>query len=76
MNNMTKSIYTKEYRELLQKLKKARQSSGLSQVEVAKKLEKPQSFVSKIESGERRVDIVELKQISKIYKKDLKFFVK
>jgi len=73
---MTKSIYTKEYKSILQKLKRARQSVGLSQVEVAKKLGKPQSYVSKIESGERRIDIVELKQLAKIYKKSVNFFVK
>ncbi|MBU2545505.1 helix-turn-helix transcriptional regulator [Patescibacteria group bacterium] len=73
---MIKSIYTKEYKEVLQRLKKARQDVGLKQNEVAEKLGKPQSYVSKIESGERRVDIIELKQISKIYKKSLIFFVR
>ncbi len=73
---MTKSIYTKEYKIIIQKLKKARQSAGLKQNEVAKKLGKPQSYISKIESGERRIDIVELKQIAKIYKKSIDFFVK
>ncbi len=73
---MTKSIYTKEYKDLLQKIKKAREVAGLKQNEVAKKLGKPQSYISKIESGERRIDIIELKQLSKIYKKSLNFFVK
>lgn len=71
---MIKTIYTKEYKIIVQKLKKARQSAGLKQNEVAKKLGKPQSYVSKIESGERRIDIVELKQLAKIYKKDLDYF--
>ena len=73
---MTKTIYTKEYKIIVQKLKKARQSAGLKQNEVAKKLGKPQSYISKIESGERRIDIVELKQLAKIYKKSLDFFMK
>lgn len=73
---MTKTIYTKEYKIIIQKLKKARQLTGLKQNEVAKKLGKPQSYISKIESGERRIDIVELKQLSKIYKKSLDFFMK
>ena len=72
---MTKTIYTKEYKVIIQKLKKARQSAGLKQNEVAKKLGKPQSYISKVESGERRIDIVELKQLSKIYKKDINFFL-
>lgn len=73
---MTKSIYTKEYKIIIQKLKKARQSASLKQKEVAKKLGKPQSYISKIESGERRIDIVELKQLAKIYKKDISYFLK
>jgi len=73
---MTKTIYTKEYKIIIQKLKKARQSAGLKQNEVAKKLGKPQSYISKIESGERRIDVVELKQLAKIYKKDINFFMK
>ena len=73
---MTKSIYTKEYRKVIKRLKKARRDAGLTQVEVAKKLNKPQSYISKIERGERRIDIVELKKLAVIYKKDLDFFVR
>jgi transcriptional regulator with XRE-family HTH domain len=72
---MPKSIYTKEYRELIARLKKARREASLKQIEVAKKLGKPQSYISKIERGERRVDITELKQLAKIYKKDINYFV-
>ena len=73
---MTKSIYTKEYRKVIKRLKKARRDAGLTQVEVAKKLNKPQSYISKIERGERRIDIVELKKLAVIYKKNLDFFVR
>ena len=73
---MPKSIYTKEYRKVIEKLKKARQEAGLTQVEVAKKLNKPQSYISKIERGERRIDIIELKKLAVIYKKNLDFFVR
>jgi len=72
---MPKSIYSKEYRKVVDRLKKARQESGLIQTEVAKKLGKPQSFVSKVERGERRLDVAELKQFADIYKKPLDFFV-
>jgi len=66
-----KTIYSKEYKSLLGKLKRARIKSGLTQVEIAKKLGKPQSFISKVERGERRLDIIELKKISNLYKTDL-----
>ncbi|MFC1625414.1 helix-turn-helix domain-containing protein [Patescibacteria group bacterium] len=71
-----KSIHSKEYKTVVERLKKARIDSGLKQEEVAKKLDKPQSYVSKIESGERRLDVAELNAISKIYKKNLDFFIK
>ena len=57
------------------KLKQARAEAGLTQVEVAHRLKRPQSFVSKIESGERRVDVVELSGLATIYQKPLDFFV-
>jgi len=48
--------------------------AGLTQVEVAKRLGKAHSFLSKCELGERRVDFVELQQLAKIYGKDISFF--
>ena len=44
-------------------LRQARVDAGLTQVEVAKRLKVPQSFVSKYESGERRLDLVELRDV-------------
>ena len=44
-------------------LKDIRQKRGVTQVELAEKLGVPQSFVSKYESGERQLDILELRQI-------------
>lgn len=65
---MGESIHSKEYREFIQKLVATRLDSGLTQVQVALKLKKPQSYVSKIERRERRIDVVELKHLLKIYK--------
>ena len=73
---MVKSIRTKEYAYFVSKLRKAREKTGLTQVQVAKKLKRPQSHISNIESGQQRVDVVELQTFAKIYKKDIKYFIK
>ena len=71
---MGESIYSREYRLFIERLRKVRLEAGLTQVQAAQKLKKPQSYVSKIERGERRIDIVELQQFLKIYKKGLSDF--
>ena len=73
---MSKSIFTKDYKEITNRLKQARIDAGLSQQAVANELGKPQSYVSKIESGERRLDVVEIKKFAEIYKKDISYFIK
>ena len=73
---MTKSIHTKEYAYFVERLRKAREEAGLTQVEVAKKLKRPQSHISNIESGQQRVDVIELQIFAKIYNKDIKYFLK
>lgn len=73
---MSKSIYSKDYKEIIDRLKKARVDAGLSQQAIANKLGKPQSYVSKIESGERRLDVAEIKKFVGIYKKPIIFFLK
>jgi transcriptional regulator with XRE-family HTH domain len=65
-----------EYRRFLSCLRAAREGSGLTQVEVAKRLGVPQSFISKCESGERRVDAVELAAFARVYRKPLTFFLR
>ena len=73
---MEKSIYTKSYSHLVDQLKKARKQKRLKQIDVARKLNRTQSYISKIESGQLRLDIVQLKEISRLYKKQLDFFIK
>lgn len=73
---MSKTIYSKEYKFVLSQLRNARMASGLTQKEVAKLISKPQPYISKCESGERRLDVTELNKFAKIYKKPLTFFVK
>ena len=62
---LMKSIYSESYRVLLDRITKARKNAGVTQAELAKKLDRPQSFVSKIESGERRIDVIEFLQVAK-----------
>ena len=74
--DMNKSIFTKDYKEIINRLKQARVDAGFSQQVVADKLGKPQSYVSKIESGERRLDVAEVKKFAEIYKKEISYFIK
>lgn len=73
---MEKTIYSNEYRYLVERLKKARLDANLDQNKVAKLLARSQSYISKVESGQRRIDIIQLKEFGKIYKKDLNYFIK
>lgn len=72
---MDKSIHTKEYKVFVERLKKARLEAGLTQVEVAKKLNRPQSHVSNVETGQQRVDVVELKRFARLYRKSVNYFL-
>lgn len=67
-------IYSDKYKKLLEKLVSAREKAGLTQQQVAQKIKKPQSFISKIESGERRIDVVELEELALIYNVPLNYF--
>lgn len=73
---MDKSISSREQRVLLLLLRKLRTEAGLRQSDVAAKLRRPQSFVSKYESGERRLDILELRQLCPVLRISLAEFVK
>ena len=71
---MTKTIHTEEYKKIAGKLKKARQEAGFTQIEASVKLNKPQPYFSKVENGEQRIDIIELKRFAKLYNKKIDFF--
>lgn len=60
---MDKSIYTAEQQALSTLLRDLRMQAGLRQIDVAAQLQVVQSFVSKYESGERRLDLPELRQV-------------
>ena len=66
--------YSPRYQRLLRKLEEARKKAGLKQIEVAEKLKKPQSYVSKIESGERKISFTELEDLSRVYSVPITYF--
>lgn len=70
-----RSTHSTRYRLLLARLRLAREESGLTQENVAREVGKPQSYVSKCESGERRVDAIELLELAQVYRRPLAYFV-
>jgi transcriptional regulator with XRE-family HTH domain len=68
------ALRTKRYRAFLARLRQAREEAGLSQQQVADALDREQTWVSKSEIGERRVDFVELEELAEVYGKTLDWF--
>lgn len=64
---MPKTIYRREHAVLLSLLKKYRNEAGLTQVQCSNALGRPQSFMSDIESGTRRMDIVQLRDLCRVF---------
>jgi len=60
---MPKTIYRPEHQALLRLLKEYRTAAGLTQVQCSKALNRPQSFISDVENGTRRLDIVQLRDL-------------
>ena len=72
---LTQGAYRAAYGRFITKLRRARLEAGLTQAQVAELLGKPQSFVSKVEAGERRVDFVELQVLAQAYGKPVAYFL-
>lgn len=73
---MPKTIYSKEHKRIIEKLKKTRKEAGLTQEEVGKKFGQDQTFISKVEAGQYRIDAIQLQKFSDIYKKPMSYFLK
>ena len=73
---MRKSIFSTGQEELQSLLRELRENAKLTQKDVARRLGQPQSFVSKYESGERRLDLVELREVCDALGIPLTTFVK
>ncbi len=63
---MPKSLRSPRQKQLQRLLADQRKAKGLTQTDVAKKLRRPQSFVAKYESGERRLDVVEFIDVAQV----------
>ncbi len=72
---MEKTLYTKAYKRLIEKLRTARIEAGLTQEDVSAKLKVTQSYVSKAENGHSRIDIIQLKEFADLYKKKITHFL-
>ena len=70
------SIWSEDYKAIRERLRKARLAARLKQADVAKLLKRPQSYISDCESGEKKLDVLELKEFAKLYKKPLSYFVR
>jgi transcriptional regulator with XRE-family HTH domain len=70
---MGRSLHSERYKHLLTRLREARLQVAITQIEVARRLRRPQSYVSKCESGERRIDVIELAEFANLYGKSVEF---
>ncbi len=71
----SKLRYRQQYEAFCKRLALARSKASLTQCEVADRLGRPQSYVANCESGERRVDVVELAEFARVYRKPITFFI-
>ncbi len=67
---MGKTIHSPEHQALRELLIAARRKAGLTQRELAERLGRPQSFVAKVEGGERRLDVIEFVALCKALAQD------
>ena len=65
MDDVTDSIFSHAYERFRSSLVEVRKSRNLTQVELAARLQRPQSFVSKYERGERRLDVIEFLEVAR-----------
>jgi ribosome-binding protein aMBF1 (putative translation factor) len=61
-----RSLHSPRYRRFVKRVREAREQAGLTQVDAARALGRPQSFVAKIEAGQRRVDVIEPQELARL----------
>jgi transcriptional regulator with XRE-family HTH domain len=70
-----KSIHSHDYAAVLDLLRESREAAGMTQVGLAEALERSQSFVSKVERGETRLDVIQLRTICQVLGTSLPAFI-
>lgn len=70
-----RSLHSTRYRRFVKRLREARKQAGLNQTQAALAVGRPQSYIAKIEAGQRRVDVVELQDLAKLYRKPIAYFL-
>ncbi|MGM3309440.1 helix-turn-helix domain-containing protein [Anabaena sp. WFMT] len=73
---MSKSVFSKKYHRFRQLLIQARKVAKLTQSELSEKLSRPQSYVSKYERGERRLDLIEFLEVAEVLEVEPATFIK
>lgn len=74
MATVKNSFHSAAYHRFQRKLRDARAETKMTQRQVAQKLGKAPSYVAKIETGERRVDFIELQVLARLYRQPISFF--
>lgn len=72
---LLRAVHTVRYKAMLKRLRQARKEAGLTQIAVASALRRTQTFVSKCELGERRIDPVDLADFARLYQQPLTYFL-
>lgn len=67
---MAKTIFTKQHQDFIRALREVRRSKGMTQVQLSERLDRAQSYISNIERGERRLDVIEFMAIAAALNRD------
>lgn len=70
-----RNLHTARYKKFLDQLLAAREQKGVTQKEAARALRIPQSRLSRIETGQTRVDVIDIAELMRYYKKPFSYFV-
>ena len=73
---MNNDIYKNDHVYIAKKLRQARLDSNMGQVEVSRKMNRTQSYISKLESGQIKFTVLQIQEFARLYNKSLDYFIK